>query len=77
MGDYMRNRVGNICKKYREQFICDSLMEYSRITGINYKTLWSFEHGESSNIKILLEYMDRIPTWKQAEFNMELLGVMG
>ena len=67
--------VGNFCKQHRIEVLNLSLQELSDDSGINYKTLYSFESGLSSNIYILFLYYNRSP--KPEMFLNELLETVG
>lgn len=51
--------VGNYCKRIRELDLELTLKELSEDSGINYKTLYSFESGLSSNLYIFYIYYNR------------------
>lgn len=67
--------VGNFCKQHRIEVLNLSLQELSDDSGINYKTLYSFESGLSSNIYIFFLYYNRSP--KPEMFLNELLQMVG
>lgn len=67
--------VGNFCKKHRKDVLNLSLQELSDDSGINYKTLYSFESGLSSNLYIFFLYYNRSP--KPEIFLNELLETVG
>lgn len=67
--------VGKFCKKHREDVLNLSLQELSDDSGINYKTLYSFESGLSSNLYIFFLYYNRSP--KPEIFLNELLETVG
>lgn len=67
--------VGKFCKKYREDVLKLSLQELSDDSGINYKTLYSFESGLSSNLYIFFLYYNRSP--KPEIFLNELMETVG
>ena len=66
-------KVGEICKEYRIKYITDNLKEFARMIGINYKTLWSFENGQSTNYTILYKYQSQLPLYKTVEMNIRIL----
>lgn len=55
----LQNIVGNFCSKYRRDNLKLTLIELSKDTGVNYKTLYSFESGQSSNLYIFYLYYNR------------------
>ena len=55
----LQNIVGSFCSKYRRDHLKLSLSELSEDTGVNYKTLYSFESGQSSNLYIFYLYYNR------------------
>lgn len=67
--------VGNFCRIHREDVLNLTLKELSDDTGINYKTLYSFESGLSSNLYIFFLYYNRSP--KPEMFLNELLKTVG
>ena len=67
--------VGRFCKDHRETVLNLSLQELSDDSGINYKTLYSFESGLSSNLYIFFLYYNRSP--KPEMFLNELLKTVG
>ena len=71
----LQMEVGKFCKKYREDVLNLSLQELSNDSGINYKTLYSFESGLSSNLYIFFLYYNRSP--KPEIFLNELMETVG
>lgn len=71
----LQMEVGKFCKKYREDVLNLSLQELSDDSGINYKTLYSFESGLSSNLYIFFLYYNRSP--KPEIFLNELMETVG
>lgn len=67
--------VGKFCKEHREEVLNLTLKELSYETDINYKTLYSFETGLSSNLYIFFVYYNRSP--KPEMFLNELLETVG
>ena len=55
----LQNIVGGFCSKYRRDHLKLTLSELSEDTGVNYKTLYSFESGQSSNLNIFYLYYNR------------------
>lgn len=51
--------VGRFCKQHREEVMKQSLQDLADESGINYKTLYSFETGLSSNLNIFFLYYNR------------------
>lgn len=50
-----RKRIGSYCKRFREDKLEMTLNYISDLTEYKYQTLYSFEHGKSSNMKILVD----------------------
>lgn len=55
----LQSILGKYCKEYREQHLNLTLSELSEDSGVHYKTLYSFENGQSSNLYIFYLYFNR------------------
>lgn len=51
-------RVGEFCKKYREDYLRMSLTDFSIETNINIKNLSAFERGNANSIDYLFYYYE-------------------
>lgn len=48
--------IGKFCKNYREKVLDLTLANFCREMDCDYKTLWAWEHGQSTNIKNVSYY---------------------
>lgn len=70
----LQKEVGTFCKNYRKDVLKMTLQELAIDSDMNYKTLYSFENGQSSNLYILYIYYNR--SSKQLEFITDLIKVL-
>ena len=54
--------IGEYCKMFRTHTLGMTLQQFERETGINLKTISSFENGKSTNILHILKYLDLCET---------------
>lgn len=66
--------IGLVCREIRLEKNL-TLKELSNKTGINLKTLSAFEHGRSSNMNILMNYLDLVTDEEQNAIMREIMGV--
>lgn len=48
--------IGNTCKDYREKILELSLADFCKKMNCNYKKIWAWEHGKSTNINNISYY---------------------
>lgn len=65
--------IGLVCREIRIEKNY-TLKELGDKTGVNLKTLSAFEHGRSSNMNILMHYLDLVTDEEQNAIMREIMG---
>lgn len=73
----MRNEIQKFCKKFRRSTLHMTLKQVSEVTGVNFRTISSFENGNSNNINHLFMYVVSCETPEQlATFNQGIIEAL-
>lgn len=66
--------VGERCALFRKEVLNISLSGLCRATGQNVKNISAFEHGRSSNLKYLFDYLQVCNEEQQKQFAHYVFG---
>lgn len=66
--------IGLVCREIRLDKGL-TLKDLSKRTDINMKTLSAFEHGRSTNMNILIHYLDLVTDVERNQIMSEIMGV--
>ena len=72
----MTNAIQGFCKQYRQETIKMTLEKMQEITGVNAKTISSFENGYSSNLKLFTLYYKIGSAYETYKFHEDILKVL-
>lgn len=73
----MQSKIQKFCKSFRRSTLHMTLKEVSEVTGINFRTISSFENGNSNNINHLYTYVVSCETPEQlAIFNKGIIEAL-
>lgn len=65
--------IGKICALFRKNFIRITLKELSNKSNVPISTLSSFEHGKSSNMKLMYVYINACENEKQENYLLKII----
>lgn len=65
--------IGKICSLFRKNFIRLTLKELSNESNVPITTLSSFEHGKSSNMKLLYVYINACENEEQENYLLKII----
>lgn len=64
----IKNTVGEYCKQYRINDLNLNLIDFAYFNEINFKSVWAFENGRSTNLKYLFYYYNVAYGFKRDKF---------
>ena len=72
----MEMDIQTYCKQYREQTLKITLEQMQEITGVNSKTISSFENGNSNNLNLFKLYYKIGNAFETYKFHENILRVL-
>lgn len=72
----MEMDIQTYCKQYREQTLKMTLEQMQDITGVSYKTISSFENGNSNNLNLFKLYYKIGNAFETYKFHENILRVL-
>lgn len=72
----MEMDIQTYCKQYREQTLKITLEQMQELTGVNAKTISSFENGNSNNVNLFKLYYKLGNAFETYKFHENILKVL-
>lgn len=72
----MEMDIQTYCKQYREQTLKMTLEQMQELTGVNAKTISSFENGNSNNVNLFKLYYKLGNAFETYKFHENILKVL-